>query len=215
VSDRSPETCGATNCTTPCPSDSDGIPICPDGTQCTFECDQGFNACIRSTFDASCDSGNFEFESSLEGARPDGIGTAPVTLATSTRIVRTGTGSIEMIVNIPQNAAAAARRTGMRMPLCSRSGRAELELPNLRTFYFIDGPAFPAGTQLVLAFESASRGEVRYRSHEPPLRGEWIDLGGRVTLDTSDVVGIRMWIEIPIGTWTGFIYFDDVFMGVE
>ncbi len=103
----------------------------------------------------------------------------------------------------------------MRLPLCSRSGQTDLELPNLRAFYFVDGPAFPAGTQLVLAFESASRGEVRYRSHEPPLRGEWIDIGGRVTLDTSDVVGIRTWLEVPSGTWTGFIYYDDIFMGIE
>jgi hypothetical protein len=122
--------------------------------------------------------------------------------------------SIQMIVDMPENAPAAARRTGVRLPLCAR-GQTNLDLPTLRVFYFVDGPAFPAGTQLVIGFESASRGEVRYRSHEPPLRGAWVELGGRVTLDTSDVVGIKVWVEIPTGTWTGFIYLDDAFMGIE
>lgn len=80
----------------------------------------------------------------------------------------------------------------------------------MQLFFFIDGPAFPAGSRLYTGFESASRGEVQFRSLEPPPRGEWFDMSRRITLNTSDVVAIRTWIEVPTGSWAGSIYYDDI-----
>ncbi len=101
--DRSPTTGGSTNCNTRCPSSPNGVAVCPDGDQCTFQCDDGFTACTDGPFSASCGRSSYDFELLFPGLGPDGVGTPPVFLATSP-VSNGGQNSLEMLVDIPQNA---------------------------------------------------------------------------------------------------------------
>lgn len=213
LANTSVNSCGTTACTA-CPGPGPNGQASCDGVRCGAVCNTGFNVCSDAAFNTTCNRNTFDFEGAFGVIRPDTIGTSPVTVASS-RLAHTGQFSAEMIVNIPSSAAPAARRTGVRVAVCGAQQSTDLTLPTLGTFFFIDGPVFPTGSRINIGFESASRGEVEFKSFEPPPRGEWVELSGRVTLDVSDAVAIKIWVSIPTGTWTGFVYLDDIELGPE